>query len=116
MRYPLDLEICVKEFMKEEKCKDTSIKFLRTYVTILNDFYAEGFNNPGPLTKAEEEAFKIETYETELRAGFKESYEKFLVQAKDAYRQGQIDAAESVSDELVHGFKDVNLISENGGV
>jgi hypothetical protein len=86
MNYPLDVEVCVRAFNELEGNKEKSIKFLRAVVSILNDIYEDGLVNLLP------ESPYLMFHEKELKKCFRVNYENFLVQAKDAYRQGQEDS------------------------
>ena len=90
MKYPLDVEVCVEALIEAEGHKEKGIKFMRAYVTTLNEFYEEGLNNPyaGPA----DEVFNLLTHDSVLREKLKSNFDRFLMQAKDAYSQGIIDA------------------------
>lgn len=114
MNYPLDVEICVDEFKKTERCNDISIDFLRAYVNVLNIIYSDGLNNAFPGAPAE--SALIKNHETEFRKCFREQYEEFLIQLKDAYKQGQIDSSKSANDIRLHESAAISSTQEYGGI
>lgn len=95
MKYPLDVEVCVEALIEAEEHKEKGIKFMRAYVTTLNEFYAEGLNSPDAATA--DEVFNVITHDSVLRENLKSNFERFLEQAKDAYNQGIIDAGKTIS-------------------
>lgn len=89
MNYPLDVEVCVKAFMESEGYKDTSVRFLRAYVAILNDNYKDGLNNGYPGAPVEPAMLRI--YEKDFKEVFGENYSAVVAQLKEAYTQGQAE-------------------------
>lgn len=98
MEYPFNVEICSDEFAKSEEANDKNIKFFRMYLTLLNEFYNEGLTNP--VIYSIEEVFKLYMCEAAFKEVFKENYEEFLNQSRDAYKQGQVDKAKNDSKVL----------------
>lgn len=105
MKYPFNVEICAAEFAKTEGSNDKNIKFFREYIALLNDIYNDGLNNP--VAYSIEEVFKLETCEAAFKKLFKESYEKFLTQVRDAYKQGQADKANNYSKFLKQAISSI---------
>lgn len=90
MKYPLDVEVCVKVYIEEEGYKEAAVKYMRDYVAMLNAFYEDGLNSP--VTANAEETFNIITHHFPFRERFKGNFDRFLTQIKDAYYQGVIDS------------------------